>query len=630
MSCAAASTSVGLGDLCLDLHGKDQTPDNMRKQLRRAPAAAGIDATRNRGLPSARAIRPPSTASALPAPRCTSRDPPACPRGQRARRCSPSGDGNDGQRSGRDRLPAARHRGALRATRVSSPSRSTTSASTPDAPPMAARGAAARAAFAVQHRRSDRDAERGVAAVADGPTRALLDSRRRRCAGARDVAAGHDAEPGCDARRAAVDRGCRDAGLARTARRRAAGAPRRAARRRHVPAVDLHADVVTAVDLDALLIRVEGRRRQAASRARRARRSSPTSRRSCAAAARRPRHAHPDARGADRAAHAGARDAAARRRARGVDCCRTDWNPLADDADERRSSRRSPRSGRRRLALGPRPPRSSVARRLDGRPAGAAQAAALRDAWDGAHDRAASSSESLGRRLVRDDARVIAATARVAAGLVIDAARRSSSSGAGSRVRALLAALDAAGLEADSRGEVLTARFTPTRSSRRCAASIARAALAERLSSTALAGLRRRRSRPSDRELRPHGARRCAATWSPSFPRRSSSERSFSPERLVGKVGQLSRELSRKRGGLKIRELFANYGPIIGEITPCLMMSPHSVARFLPAGAMEIDLVVFDEASQIKVAEAISAMGRGAATVVVGDSQADAAQQHRR
>src|SRR5262249_14156375 len=61
--------------------------------------------------------------------------------------------------------------------------------------------------------------------------------------------------------------------------------------------------------------------------------------------------------------------------------------------------------------------------------------------------------------------------------------------------------------------------------------------------------------------------------------------------------------------------------PIIAELTPCLMMSPHSVARFLPADALEVDLVVFDEASQIRVAEAISAMGRAKATVVVGDSQ---------
>lgn len=98
-------------------------------------------------------------------------------------------------------------------------------------------------------------------------------------------------------------------------------------------------------------------------------------------------------------------------------------------------------------------------------------------------------------------------------------------------------------------------------------------------------------------------------------------QRSFRSDRLMGKVGELNRELSRKRGGLKVRELLSHYGSIIGEITPCVMMSPHSVARFLPAGALDFDIVVFDEASQIKVAESIGAMGRARAAVVVGDSQ---------
>lgn len=182
-----------------------------------------------------------------------------------------------------------------------------------------------------------------------------------------------------------------------------------------------------------------------------------------------------------------------------------------------------------------------------------------------------------------------------------------------------LAVLDDAGLEAVADG-VADSSIHPDEIESVMRRSIARAALAERLSSTALAGF--------DGIARDRAIARFARTADEmrrdmvaELPAKIVSERSFSPERLVGKVGQLSRELSRKRGGLKIRELFANYGPIIGEITPCLMMSPHSVARFLPAGAMEIDLVVYDEASQIKVAGAISAMGRGTATVIVGDSQ---------
>ena len=36
---------------------------------------------------------------------------------------------------------------------------------------------------------------------------------------------------------------------------------------------------------------------------------------------------------------------------------------------------------------------------------------------------------------------------------------------------------------------------------------------------------------------------------------------------------------------------------------PCVLVSPDSVARFFPAAAAQFDLVVFDEASQIRVAD---------------------------
>ena len=149
---------------------------------------------------------------------------------------------------------------------------------------------------------------------------------------------------------------------------------------------------------------------------------------------------------------------------------------------------------------------------------------------------------------------------------------------------------------------------------------IAKAALGERMSASALAGfdgLQRDRRIAAFEDAAEELRRDMVA----ELPAHVVDARSFRPDRMIGRVGELSRELSRQRGGKKIRELFAAYGPVIGELTPCLMMSPHSVARFLPPGAMEIDLVVFDEASQIKVAEAISAVGRAKAIVVVGDSQ---------
>ena len=70
---------------------------------------------------------------------------------------------------------------------------------------------------------------------------------------------------------------------------------------------------------------------------------------------------------------------------------------------------------------------------------------------------------------------------------------------------------------------------------------------------------------------------------------------------------------------MSVRELIRTYGDLITALTPCLLVSPDSVARFFPADRRYVDIVVFDEASQIRVADAVGAMGRGRSAVVVGD-----------
>ena len=51
------------------------------------------------------------------------------------------------------------------------------------------------------------------------------------------------------------------------------------------------------------------------------------------------------------------------------------------------------------------------------------------------------------------------------------------------------------------------------------------------------------------------------------------------------------------------------------------MMSPLSIAQFLEPGALEFDLVVFDEASQVRPVDALGAIARGKQVTVVGDSK---------
>ena len=105
------------------------------------------------------------------------------------------------------------------------------------------------------------------------------------------------------------------------------------------------------------------------------------------------------------------------------------------------------------------------------------------------------------------------------------------------------------------------------------------------------------------------------------LPLRALTRRRFAGDSTAGQVGRLKRELSRQRGGLSVRELMGQFGELITEIMPCVLVSPDSVARFLPVGSQTFDIVVFDEASQIRVADAVGAIGRGRSVVVVGDSK---------
>jgi len=89
----------------------------------------------------------------------------------------------------------------------------------------------------------------------------------------------------------------------------------------------------------------------------------------------------------------------------------------------------------------------------------------------------------------------------------------------------------------------------------------------------------------------------------------------------IGRWGALEQELQRKSRKLSIRGLVEQYSDILPSLTPCFMMSPDSVSRFIPPGSIMFDLVVFDEASQIEVARAMGAIGRARALVVVGDTK---------
>jgi hypothetical protein len=83
----------------------------------------------------------------------------------------------------------------------------------------------------------------------------------------------------------------------------------------------------------------------------------------------------------------------------------------------------------------------------------------------------------------------------------------------------------------------------------------------------------------------------------------------------------LRRELQKQRRHKPIRQLFREIPNLLGQVKPCLLMSPLSVSQFLDPDTAQFDLVIFDEASQIRTEDAIGAVLRGKALVVVGDNK---------
>ena len=83
--------------------------------------------------------------------------------------------------------------------------------------------------------------------------------------------------------------------------------------------------------------------------------------------------------------------------------------------------------------------------------------------------------------------------------------------------------------------------------------------------------------------------------------------------------GVLAKELQKKQRHIPVRALIKSMGENLLDLTPCLMMSPLSVAQFLPAEFKAFDLVVFDEASQITPWDSVGAIARGANAIIVGD-----------
>ncbi|MFN0150503.1 MAG: AAA domain-containing protein [bacterium] len=79
------------------------------------------------------------------------------------------------------------------------------------------------------------------------------------------------------------------------------------------------------------------------------------------------------------------------------------------------------------------------------------------------------------------------------------------------------------------------------------------------------------------------------------------------------------REANKRSQHLGLRKLLAQAPDVLTRIAPCWVASPLSVSQLLDGGRQHFDIVLFDEASQVLVEEAVPALLRGGQTVVAGD-----------
>ncbi|WP_267242660.1 DUF3320 domain-containing protein [Streptomyces sp. PR69] len=93
--------------------------------------------------------------------------------------------------------------------------------------------------------------------------------------------------------------------------------------------------------------------------------------------------------------------------------------------------------------------------------------------------------------------------------------------------------------------------------------------------------------------------------------------------RPVGAAGQaatIRKEAEKKSRHMPVRELLSRARDVVRRLKPCLMMSPLTVSSYLPPD-FRFDVVIFDEASQVRPEDAMGCIYRANSLIVAGDTR---------
>ncbi|GAA4241807.1 hypothetical protein GCM10022254_72160 [Actinomadura meridiana] len=92
------------------------------------------------------------------------------------------------------------------------------------------------------------------------------------------------------------------------------------------------------------------------------------------------------------------------------------------------------------------------------------------------------------------------------------------------------------------------------------------------------------------------------------------------PRPNVGQAAVIQREAEKRGRHMPVRTLLDRTAETVPLVKPCFMMSPLTVSQFLPPG-YRFDVVIFDEASQVRPQDAVNCVYRGDSLIVAGDQK---------
>lgn len=93
------------------------------------------------------------------------------------------------------------------------------------------------------------------------------------------------------------------------------------------------------------------------------------------------------------------------------------------------------------------------------------------------------------------------------------------------------------------------------------------------------------------------------------------------PTKKLTEFGLLNRVMGQKRPQISLRNLIKNSSEALSQLKPCFMMSPVSLSELVRPQEDLFDILIIDEASQMRMEDSIGGLARSSQCIIVGDQQ---------